>query len=68
MVLTLWNHFLTDYFNQIDSRGKIKFTTQMQDEDGIELLDLQLKNINGKVAVDIFAKPTNNFACVLPTS
>ena len=40
----------------------------MQDEDGLELLDLKLKYKNGKIAVDVFAKPINNFAYVLPTS
>ena len=48
-ILTIWTHgsdtlesFL-DYLNQIDSKGKIKLTMQVQDEDAIELLDLKLK-------------------------
>ena len=48
-ILTIWTHgsdtlesFL-DYLNQIDLTGKIKFTMQVQDEDGIEFLDLKLK-------------------------
>ena len=57
-----------DYLNQIDSTGKIKFTMQVQDEDGIEFLDLKLKLENSKVAVDIFAKHTKSFIYVLPTS
>ena len=73
-ILTIWTHgsdtlesFL-DYLNQIDSTGKIKFTMQVQDEDGIEFLDLKLKLENSKIAVDVFAKPTNSFTYVLPTS
>ena len=73
-ILTIWTHgsdtlesFL-DYLNQIDSTGKIKFTMQVQDEDGIEFLDLKLKLENSKIAVDAFAKPTNSFTYVLPTS
>ena len=31
---------------------------QVQDEDGIEFLDLKLKLENIKVVVDVFAKPT----------
>ena len=41
---------------------------QVQDEDGIEFLDLKLKLENSKIAVDVFAKPTNGFTYVLPTS
>ena len=70
-ILTIWTHgsdtlesFL-DYLNQIDSTGKIKFTMQVQDEDGIEFLDLRPKLENSKVAVDVFAKPTNSFTYVL---
>ena len=41
---------------------------QVQDEDGIEFLDLKLKLENSKIAVDVFSKPTNSFTYVLPTS
>ena len=41
---------------------------QVQDDDGIEFLDLKLKLENSKIAVDVFAKPTNSFTYVLPTS
>ena len=48
-ILTIWTHgsdtlesFLY-YLNQIDSTGKITFTMQVQDQDGIEFLDLKLK-------------------------
>ena len=72
--MTIWTHgtdtlesFL-GYFNQIDSIGQIKFTKQVKDEDGIEILDLTLKFENSKIAVDIFAKGTNRLTYVLPTS
>ena len=74
--MTIWTHgfgrmalesFL-DYHHQIHSTGKIKFTMQVQDEDGIEFLDLKLKLENSKIAVDVFSKPTNSFTYVLPTS
>ena len=73
-ILTIWTHgsdtleSFFDYLNQIDSTGKIKFTMQVQDEDGIEFLDLKPKLENSKIAVDVFAKPTNIFTYVLPTS
>ena len=42
---------------------------QVQHEYGTEFLDLKLKNVeNGKIAVDVFAKPTSSFTYVLPTS
>ena len=41
---------------------------QVQDEDGIEFLDLKFKLENSKIAVDNFGKPTNSFTYVLPTS
>ena len=73
-ILKIWTHgsdtfesFLDD-LNQIDSTGKIKFTMQVQDEDGIEFLDLKLKLENSKIAVDVFSKPTNSFTYMLPTS
>ena len=66
-ILTIWTHgsdtlesFL-DYLNQIDSTGKIKFTMQVQDKDGIEFLDLRFKLQNSEIAADVFTKPTNTF-------
>ena len=73
-ILTIWTHgcdtleSLLDYLNQIDLTSKIKFTMQVQDEDGIEFLELKLKLENSKIAVDVFAKPINSFTYVLPTS
>ena len=41
---------------------------QVQDDDRNELLDLKLKLKSSNIAVDVFAKPTNSFTYVLPTS
>ena len=41
---------------------------QLQDEDGIEFLDLKLKFENSAIAADVFAKLANSFTYVLPTS
>ena len=41
---------------------------QVQDEDGIEFLELKLKLENSKITVDVFAKTTNSFTYALPTS
>ena len=69
-ILTIWTHgsdtlesFL-DYLNQIDSTGKIKFTMQVQGEDGIEFLDLKLKFENSKIAVDVLVNSINSFVYV----
>ena len=40
----------------------------VQDEFGLAFLDLKLKLENSKTSVDIFAKLTNSFTYVLPTS
>ena len=50
------------------STRRIEFTMQLQDDYGREFLDLKLKFENGKIAVDIFAKPPNSFTCLLLTS
>ena len=72
-VFVVWTHdtaklpsFL-DYLNNIDETGKIKFTMQIADEvNGLEFLDLKIKCLNGKLSVDVYSKPTNIFAYVLP--
>ena len=45
----------------------IKFAIQVQDEDRIKFLDLKIKFENGKIEVNVFAKPTNSFTYVLPS-
>ena len=41
---------------------------QAAGDDGLELLDLKLKMVNGKISVDVFSKPTNSFTYVLPST
>ena len=41
---------------------------QIQDEDGVEFLDVKVKFENSKIEVEKFDKPTNSFTYVLPTS
>ena len=67
MVLHLFLSFL-EYLNNIDDTGKIKFTMQVADDNGLESLDLILKIENGRISVDIYSKPTNNFTYVLPST
>ena len=50
-----------DYLNGMDITGKIKFTTEIASENGLEFLDLKLKITEGKIRVDVYAKPTNSF-------
>ena len=57
-----------DYLNNIDSTGKIKFTMQIADDNGLEFLDLKLKIQNGKISVDVYSKPTNSFTYVMPNT
>ena len=74
-VFSVWTHnsntlpaFL-DYLNNIDSAGKIKFTMQIADENGLEFLDLKLKmNENSKITVEVFSKPTNSFTYIMPST
>ena len=48
---------------------KVKFTMQIADEvNGLELLDLKIKCLNGKLSVDVYSKLTNSFTNILPTT
>ena len=74
-VFSVWTHNINtlpaflDYLNNIDSTGKIKFTMQIADENGLEFLDLKLKmNENNKMIIDVFSKPTNSFTYVMPST
>ena len=66
-ILTIWtqdsntSESFLDYLNQIDSTGNIKFTIQVQSDDGIEFLDLKLKSENSKIAVDVFVVCAGDF-------
>ena len=55
--------------NSIDTSGKIKFTMSVVNQSTLEFLDLSL-HINGKnkICVDVYAKPTNSFTYVLPST
>ena len=58
-----------DYLNNVDEAGKIKFTMEIADQEkGLELLDLRSKCVDGKLSVDVFAKPTNSFTYVKPST
>ena len=64
-VISVWTHNINtllvflDYPNNIDSTGKIKFTMQISDENGLEFLDLKLnKNENSKTTVVFQNLPT----------
>ena len=46
----------------MDTAGKVKFTMEIAGENGLEFLDLKLKIAEGKIRVDVFAKPTNSFS------
>ena len=56
-----------DYLNNIDETGKIEFMMQIADEvNRLESLDLKIKCLNGKLSIDVYSKPTNNFTYVMP--
>ena len=74
-VFSVWTHNINtlpafqDYLNNIDSTGKIKFTTQIAGENGLEFLYLKLKmNENSKITVDVFLKSCNSFIYVMPST
>ena len=72
-LFVVWTHgtakfpsFL-DYLNNIDETGKIEFTMQIADEaNRLESLDLKIKCLNGKLSIDVYSQPTNNFTYVMP--
>ena len=58
-------HFLPsflDYLNVMDTTGKINFSMETAGENGLGFLDLKLKIADGKIRVDVYAKPTNSFS------
>ena len=56
--------------NSIDTSAKIKFTMSIANNDSIlEVLDLSLHiNEHNKICDDVYAKPTNSFTYVLPST
>ena len=71
-----WNHSLQElhklfrFMNSIDTSGKIKFTMSITNNNSVlEFLDLRLHiNEDNKICVDVYAKPTNSFTYVLPST
>ena len=37
------------------------------DVNGLEIFDLKIKWLNGKLSVDVYSKPTNSFSYVMPS-
>ena len=47
---------------------EIKLTIQIADDvNGLEIFDLKIKWLNGKLSVDVYSKPTNSFSYVMPS-
>ena len=73
-VFSVWTHDVNtlpaflDYLNNVDNTGKIEFTMQIGNDNGLEFLDLKLKIQNGKISVDVYSKPTNSFTYVMPST
>ena len=74
-IFCLWNHSLEElqkfleFMNNVDTTGKIKFTMSVANESVLEFLDLSLHIDKDKnICVDVFAKPTNSFTYVLPST
>ena len=73
-VFVVWTHgpasvsLFLEYLNKIDKTGKIQFTMQAAGNDGLEILDLKLKIVTGKISVYVFSKPTNSFTYILPST
>ena len=63
-------HKFFEFMNSIDTSGKIKFTMSIANNNSIlEFLDLILHiNEHNKICVDVYAKPTNSFIYVLPST
>ena len=58
-----------EFMNNVDTTGKIKFTMSVANESVLEFLDLSLHIYeHKKICVDVFAKPTNSFTYVLPST
>ena len=75
-IFSVWNnslqelHKFFEFMNSIDTSGKIKFTMSIANNNSIlEFLDLSLHiNEHNKICVDVYAKPTNSFTYVLPST
>ena len=52
----------------MDTAGKIKFSMEITSENGLEFVDLKFKIAEGKIRVDMYAKPTNSFSYTSPNT
>ena len=53
----------------VDTTGKVNFAMSVANESLLEFLDLILYlDERNKICVDVFAKPTNSFTYVLPST
>ena len=72
-VFVVWRHgsealnLFLDYLDNLDDFGKIKFTMQVSDDNGLEFINLKFKIVDRKITVDVYSKPTNSFTYVLPS-
>ena len=74
-IFCLWNHSLEELqkffelMNNVDTTRTIKFTMSVANESVLEFLDLTLHiDEHNKICVDVFAKPTDSFTYVLPST
>ena len=62
-IFTLWENGIDkrpsflDYLIGIDRTGKIKFTMEIAGDNGLEFLDSKLNIAEGKIRIDVYAKP-----------
>ena len=70
----LWEHGIASLtlflgnLNSMDKAGRTNCTNKIASGTGLKLLDLKLKIFEGKIRVDIFAKPTNTFSYTTPNT
>ena len=75
-IFAVWSHSLQElhklfeFMNSIDTYSKIKFTMSIANNNSIlKFLDLRLYiNEHNKICVNVYAKPTNSFTYVLPST
>ena len=67
--IVLMNFIFFDYMNKIGPTKKIQFTMEVA-TDTLEFLDLRLKfdKESKQISVDVFAKDTDSFTYVLPST
>ena len=63
VALNLFLHYLN-----LNGTGKIQCMMQVTNENGLEVLDLKVKIVEGKINVDVYSKTINSFTYVLPST